>query len=71
VAAVELATRHDRRILIERAVQGREVEVAVLGNDAPTASLPGEVCYAGEWYDYETKYARGTRPSMPAPLAPR
>ena len=42
-AAIELANRHDRRILVERAVQGREVEVAVLGNDAPIASVPGEV----------------------------
>jgi len=71
VAAVELATRHDRRILIERAVQGREVEVAVLGNDTPTASVPGEVCYAGEWYDYETKYGEGqTTFKVPALLSP-
>jgi len=70
-AAIELAARHHRRILVERAVQGREVEVAVLGNDAPVASLPGEVCYAGEWYDYETKYAEGqTTFKVPAPLAP-
>jgi D-alanine-D-alanine ligase len=70
-AAVEEAARHDRRILVERAVQGREVEVAVLGNDAPLASLPGEVCYSGEWYDYETKYGRGhTTFKVPAPLAP-
>src|SRR6267142_5276544 len=52
-AALALAAKHDRRILVERAVQGREVEVAVLGNDHPQASVPGEVCYAGEWYDYE------------------
>ena len=70
-AAVELAARHDRRILVERAVQGREVEVAVLGNDAPIASVPGEVCYAGEWYDYETKYGEGqTSFTIPAPLSP-
>jgi D-alanine-D-alanine ligase len=70
-AAVELAAAHDRRILIERAVTGREVEVAVLGNDAPRASVPGEVCYAGEWYDYETKYAAGqTTFKVPAPLSP-
>jgi len=43
-AALALAARHDRRILVERAVQGREVEVAVLGNDQPHASVPGEVC---------------------------
>src|SRR5256712_8473538 len=70
-AALELAARHDRRLLVERAVQGREVEVAVLGNDAPQASLPGEVCYAGEWYDYETKYGEGhTTFKVPAPLPP-
>jgi D-alanine-D-alanine ligase len=70
-AALDLAARHDRRLLVERAVQGREVEVAVLGNDAPQASVPGEVCYAGEWYDYETKYGQGhTTFKVPAPLAP-
>src|SRR5262249_32399932 len=42
-AALALAASLDRRILVERAVQGREVEVAVLGNDRPQASLPGEV----------------------------
>ena len=70
-AALALAARHDRRILVERAVQGREVEVAVLGNDRPEASVPGEVCYAGEWYDYETKYGAGhTTFKVPAPLSP-
>ena len=68
-AALALAASHDRRVLVERAVQGREVEVAVLGNDQPQASLPGEVCYAGEWYDYETKYGAGhTTFKVPAPL---
>jgi D-alanine-D-alanine ligase len=70
-AAIDLASRHDRRILVERAVQGREVEVAVLGNDAPIASVPGEVCYAGEGYDYETKYGPGhTTLRIPAALPP-
>ncbi len=70
-AAIDLAARHDRRTLVERAVQGREVEVAVLGNDRPIASVPGEVCYAGEWYDYETKYGEGhTTLKIPAPLSP-
>lgn len=69
--AIELAARHDRRILVERAVQGREVEVAVLGNDEPMASVPGEVCYATEWYDYETKYGAGqTTFKVPAGLSP-
>jgi D-alanine-D-alanine ligase len=70
-AAIDLAAGYDRRILVERAVGGREVEVAVLGNDAPQASVPGEVCYAGEWYDYETKYGSGqTTFKVPAPLPP-
>jgi len=70
-AAIDQAATHDRRILVERAVQGREVEVAVLGNDTPMASVPGEVCYAGEWYDYETKYGAGqTTFKVPAPLPP-
>lgn len=70
-AALAEAARHDRRLLVERAVVAREVEVAVLGNDAPEASLPGEVRFAGEWYDYETKYAEGqTMFQIPAPLSP-
>ncbi len=70
-AAIEIAAGYDRRVLVERAVQGREVEVAVLGNDMPMASLPGLVCYAGEWYDYETKYGAGqTTFKVPAPLPP-
>jgi D-alanine-D-alanine ligase len=70
-AALSEAARHDRLLLVERAVVAREVEVAVLGNAAPEASLPGEVRFAGEWYDYETKYAEGqTTFQIPAPLSP-
>jgi D-alanine-D-alanine ligase len=68
-AAMAEAARHDRKILVERAVRGREIEVGVLGNDEPRASLPGEVVYAGEWYDYETKYAEGQAAlRIPAPV---
>ena len=70
-AAIDLAARHDRRIVVERAIQGREVEVAVLGNDQPQVSVPGEVTFPGEWYDYDTKYGAGhTTLKIPAPLAP-
>jgi D-alanine-D-alanine ligase len=70
-AAVDLAARHDRRIIVERGIQGREVEVAVLGNDQPQVSVPGEVTFPGEWYDYDTKYGAGhTTLKIPAPLAP-
>jgi D-alanine-D-alanine ligase len=70
-AAMDEAARHDRKLLVERAVAGREIEVSVLGNDEPRASRPGEIVYAGEWYDYETKYAEGQATlRVPAPLAP-
>jgi D-alanine-D-alanine ligase len=70
-AAIDEAVRHDRRVLVERAVSGREVEVSVLGNDEPRASLPGEIVYGGEWYDYATKYAEGqAQVVVPAPLGP-
>ena len=70
-AALEDAARYDRKLLVERAVHGREVEVSVLGNDEPLASLPGEVTYDGEWYDYATKYAEGqARLTVPAPVTP-
>jgi D-alanine-D-alanine ligase len=58
-AALHEAARHDRKIVVERAVRGREIEVGVLGNDAPVASLPGEIRYESEWYDYTTKYTEG------------
>ena len=70
-AAIDEAARHDRKILVERAVRGREIEVSVLGNDAPVASLPGEITYGGEWYDYATKYLEGqAKLTVPAPIPP-
>jgi D-alanine-D-alanine ligase len=70
-AALDEAARHDRRLLVERAVQAREVEVSVLGNDEPVASVPGEIVYGAEWYDYATKYTEGqARIVVPAPVAP-
>jgi D-alanine-D-alanine ligase len=69
--ALDEAARHDRKILVERGVRGRELEVSVLGNDEPVASLPGEVRYEGEWYDYATKYVEGqARLVVPAPISP-
>ena len=69
-AAMGEAARHGRKLLVERAVQGREIEVSVLGNDEPVASVPGEVLYDKEWYDYEAKYGQGhTTLKIPAPLS--
>ena len=70
-AAIDEAARYDRKIVVERGVNAREVEVSVLGNDEPIASLPGEIVYTSEWYDYQTKYAEGqARVVVPAPVGP-
>jgi D-alanine-D-alanine ligase len=58
-AALDEAARHDRRLVVERGLRVREIEVSVLGNDEPLTSLPGEIVYESEWYDYATKYAEG------------
>jgi D-alanine-D-alanine ligase len=55
-AAMAEAGRHDRKIVIEKGVDARELEVSVLGNDEPTASTVGEVVPGHEFYDYEDKY---------------
>ncbi len=55
-AAVAEAFRYDRKILVEKAIEGREIEVAVLGNDDPEASPAGEVTFETEFYDYRAKY---------------
>ncbi len=56
-AALELAAAFDRKIVVEAAVpNAREIEVSVLGNDDPQASVPGEVVPSREFYDYQAKY---------------
>lgn len=70
--ALDLAAQYDRKILVERAVEAREIEVSVLGNDRPEASVPGEVVPVNEFYDYEAKYIKeGSELIIPAKLAPR
>jgi D-alanine-D-alanine ligase len=66
------ACLYDRRVLIERGVaNAREIEVSVLGNDDPRASLPGEVLPSREFYSYESKYIDGTSGLViPAPIPP-
>lgn len=56
IEGLKLAAKHDRKILIEENINGREIECAVLGNDDISASIPGEVVAAAEFYDYEAKY---------------
>ncbi|MGD1071636.1 MAG: D-alanine--D-alanine ligase family protein [Bryobacteraceae bacterium] len=55
-AALALAARYDRKILVERGIEGREFECAVLGNQYPAASMPCEILPSREFYDYEDKY---------------
>jgi D-alanine-D-alanine ligase len=70
--AIDLAAGYDRKIVIEKAVpNAREIEVAVLGNDEPEASVPGEIIPSREFYDYEAKYLdEGSRSVIPADLEP-
>ena len=72
-AAIELAASFDRKVVIEAAVpQAREIEVAVLGNDDPDASVAGEVVPSREFYDYQAKYIDDdSKLLIPAPLADR
>ncbi len=67
--AIHLALEHDRKVLVEAEVRGREIEVAVL--EGPRASVPGEVIVASGWYTYDAKYRDdATRIEVPANLGP-
>jgi D-alanine-D-alanine ligase len=59
LAAIGEALRYDDHLLVEEAVVGREIEVAVLGNTKPKASLPGEIVPGNEFYDFDDKYLDG------------
>jgi D-alanine-D-alanine ligase len=68
--AVKEAFRYDNKILIEENISGREIECAVLGNEHPKASLPGEIITGHNFYSYEAKYIddKGARLMIPAAL---
>jgi len=69
IAGLREAARWDRRVLAERGVDAREIEVSVLGNDEPIASVPGEVVPAREFYDYDAKYRdEASKLLIPAPV---
>ena len=68
-AAMDLAAEFAQKIVVERAIRGREIEVSVLGNEDPKASIPGEIVPHREFYDYAAKYLEeGTRLLIPAKL---
>jgi D-alanine-D-alanine ligase len=70
-AAIALAAGYDEWIVVEEGIAGREIEVAVLGNAEPRASVPGEVVSTREFYDYEDKYLEGAAEQrVPADLPP-
>ena len=58
-AGIELAFRHDEKVLVEEFVSGVEVECSVLGNEEPIASIPGEIVANSDWYDFSAKYDEG------------
>lgn len=60
IPAVELALEFDRKILVEKAINAREIECSVLGNDNPEASVLGEIIPSREFYDYNAKYIDNT-----------
>ncbi len=68
--ALDTAHRYDRTALVEEAVVGREIEVAVLGNEEPRAAVPGEIVSTATFYDYDAKYldADAARMEVPADL---
>src|SRR5580658_430159 len=68
-AAIDFAGEFAQKILVERSIRGREIELSVLGNEEPTASIPGEIVPHREFYDYAAKYLEeGTRLLIPAKL---
>jgi D-alanine-D-alanine ligase len=71
-AAMDLAAEFALKIVVERGVNAREIEVSVLGNDDVKASIPGEIVPHREYYDYAAKYLeQGTRLEIPAQLTPK
>lgn len=64
------ASRYDRRVLIEKGVDAREIEISVLGNEFPRASVPGEIVPCDEFYSYDAKYIDGdSQLLIPAPIS--
>lgn len=69
--AVDTARRYDRKVIVERGIEGREFECAVLGNENPVAAVPSEILPSREFYDYEDKYVLDTAQTViPANLSP-
>lgn len=71
IEAVRTAFEYDRKVIVEEFVDAREIEVSVLGNDMPRASVPGEISSSSEFYDYKAKYVDGKSVmTIPADIPP-
>ena len=68
-AALSHAAQYDEWLIVEEAIRGREIEVAVLENDQPSASVPGEITPGAEFYDYKDKYEDGATLQIPSALS--
>jgi D-alanine-D-alanine ligase len=62
--ALDSAFAYDRKVVVEKGVAAREIEVAILGNDTPDASVPGEIVPDREFYDYDSKYSAESRTEL-------
>jgi D-alanine-D-alanine ligase len=68
---MDFAAEFAQKIMVERSIRGREIELSVLGNEDPKASIPGEIIPHREFYDYAAKYLEeGTQLLIPAKLKP-
>lgn len=69
--SIQLALKYDRKIVVEEGIEAREIEMAVLGNNDPKVSVPGEIKPTTEFYDYDSKYKDGsTTLIIPAEVSP-
>lgn len=70
MVSIPEAARYDRRILVERGLEAREIEISVLGNENPRVSIPGEIVPSDEFYSYKAKYIDGKSGlHIPAPVS--
>lgn len=67
-SAIRNAARYDRKVMVEQGVRAREIEISVMGNDCPEASLPGEIVPGADFYDYNAKYLSGSTMLTPADI---
>lgn len=69
VAAIADAARYDRKVMVEQAVEAREVEISVMGNEVIRTSIPGEIVPGADFYNYSAKYLSGSTMLIPADIS--